>query len=155
MGSAAPICSTDNQHVRQVYQPFLKAQDQFGKILLAHIKTAFLVVFVGSSIHICVKGYKNFYSLNRFLRKKLPFERRYYIRRIRMPKDLDGDCGFNRAKSTFLVRIEKSLSENAAIETLLHEVAHCLAWDKDKEDHGPNWGKAYSIVYRKFLEWNE
>ncbi len=73
-----------------------------------------------------------------------------------MSKDHDGDCTLNRKKGSFLVRIEKSLSETAAIETLLHEVAHCLAWDKDyDEDHGPSWGKAYSVVYRKFLEWNE
>jgi predicted SprT family Zn-dependent metalloprotease len=67
-----------------------------------------------------------------------------------MPKLLDGDCQFNKGK--FIVRIEKQLPEFYAIEVLAHELAHVLAWDKEGDVHGPHWGKAYSQVYRKLLQ---
>ena len=38
-----------------------------------------------------------------------------------------------------------------AIETLLHEWAHCRTWfDLPMHDHGDLWGVAYAQVYRKF-----
>lgn len=66
--------------------------------------------------------------------------------------DSDGDCSFRNKK--FYIRISKHLSESAAIETLIHEFAHILSWGKENNHHGYRWGQAYSIVYRKFLEWN-
>jgi hypothetical protein len=40
----------------------------------------------------------------------------------------------------------------SAVDTLIHELAHAVAWDKDDIDHGPKWGVAYSKVYRLYLE---
>jgi len=99
-------------------------------------------------------NYSYFYKTLRFLKKNLPFQHSVYIRRIKLRENHDGDCMFRGEK--FWIRIEKGLPEYYAIEVLLHEMAHVLAWGKDKNNvHGENWGKAYSQVYRKFLEFIE
>jgi len=69
-----------------------------------------------------------------------------------------------RRGSRFQICISRVLDEEAAIETLIHEWAHALAWnysidrlarakgisatDFDRESHGPAWGVAYSVVYQ-------
>ena len=99
-----------------------------------------------------MKNYASFYSLMRHLKKDLPLSHKVHVRRIKMPKNIDGDCGFSNNK--FTLRIERTLAEFYAIEVLLHEIAHVLAWEKDEDAHGPSWGKSYSKVYRSFLKWN-
>jgi len=42
-------------------------------------------------------------------------------------------------------------------EMLVHEWAHCLAWDheatsSDDEHHSDSWGTAYAKLYRAFIE---
>lgn len=97
---------------------------------------------------------EQYYSALRYLKKSLPLEHTVHVNRVKTPKDRDGDCCFRNDK--FYIRIDKTLPEYYAIDVLLHEMAHVLAWDKDKLDyHGTNWGKAYSLVYRTFLEWNK
>lgn len=88
----------------------------------------------------------------RHLRKTLDLSHPIKIRRVKM-KENDGECKFLNGK--FIIRINKSLPEFAAIDVALHEFAHAISWNKDKDMHGIQWGKAYSLVYRKFLEWNE
>jgi hypothetical protein len=70
------------------------------------------------------------------------------IKRVKL-KD-DGQCEFKNKK--FFIRINRELPENHSIDVLIHEVAHALSWNKDEDIHGPSWGKAYSKVYRIFLE---
>jgi hypothetical protein len=89
----------------------------------------------------------------RHLKKVLPFSHKVHVRRVKLPKTIDGDCDFSNNK--FTIRIERTLSELYAIEVLLHEMGHVLAWERDEDEHGPCWGKSYSLVYRNFLEWNE
>jgi hypothetical protein len=72
------------------------------------------------------------------------------VRRTRLRDGLDGQC--EKVKNKFLIKINVKLPENYSIDVLIHEVAHALAWDKDADVHGPNWGRAYSKVYRMFLE---
>ena len=100
--------------------------------------------------------YKNFLDLLRYLKSNLPLPCPIQVRRIVLRKDMDGYCQLKNNK--FIIRINKTLNENQAIDTLLHEVAHCLSWSEVHETthefHGLHWGKAYSIVYRKFLDWN-
>ena len=96
------------------------------------------------------------HEVSRYLKANLPLEHPVYVRMVKMPKGDDGDCNFykNRKKSDrkFVIRIHNELSTLMAVEVLIHEMAHVLAWGKDKDFHGPNWGKAYSIVYRCFLD---
>lgn len=92
---------------------------------------------------------KNYYKVIRFLKKNLPIHNKITIRRTKMPKSLDGDC--KCINNVFIIRIDKDLPEFYAIEVLTHELAHAIAWDKEGDVHGPHWGKAYSLVYRKLL----
>jgi Zn-dependent peptidase ImmA (M78 family) len=74
--------------------------------------------------------------------------------------DYDGYCYMYRRR--IFIRIDKSLSEEDAIETLQHEIAHalqtkfwcryCKASDRDKdrmldECHDAEWGMNYAKVY--------
>lgn len=97
--------------------------------------------------------------LLRLLRKKCPLAFPAYVRRVRMTNK-DGYC--TKAGNKFQIRINKELSEDVAINTLLHEWAHARCWshlhdaiDADtflKVAHDASWGVAYSEVYRVFEE---
>lgn len=76
----------------------------------------------------------------------------------------EGDCSI--VGRNFRIRVSKELPLSQAIDVLLHEWAHALSWDacvgnvansrsiSDSEfnwlAHGPEWGIAYSKVYRCF-----
>lgn len=91
-------------------------------------------------------------SVFRYLKNVLPPPIPVKLRRVSMKKH-DGlciDCGDH-----FLIKIDKTLPEPTAIDVAMHEFSHILSWDKDKDIHGLSWGKAYSLVYRTYLKWNE
>lgn len=86
-----------------------------------------------------------------FLKRACSPARGVSVRRLPLSVHLDGDCQFRREK--FLIRINRNLPEHEAIETLLHEWAHTLAWDRcSTDEHCDEWGKSYSRVYRAFLK---
>jgi hypothetical protein len=97
-----------------------------------------------------MREFNHFYKTIRFLKKNLPLEKEISVRRTKLPHGLDGDCRLKNDK--FYIRIDKTLPENYAIDVATHEIAHCLSWNHEFDEHGDSWGKAYSIVYRKFLE---
>jgi hypothetical protein len=70
------------------------------------------------------------------------------IRRMKLSSTLCGDCSFDKDNKKFHIRINKNQSIAASIDTIFHEISHCLSWDKDKDDHGEQWGIAYSKIYR-------
>jgi len=72
------------------------------------------------------------------------------VRRVALPKDLDGDC--RRSSERYLIRIDRHLPEHEAIDVLLHEWAHTMAWYDNKDAHSREWGIAYATVYRIFLK---
>jgi hypothetical protein len=78
---------------------------------------------------------------------RLPFPVSYRRRTI---SDDDGFCTFK--DDHFAIMIKDDLPEWFAVEVLLHEYAHALAWGRDEDQHGYNWGMAYSVVYRTFLD---
>lgn len=87
----------------------------------------------------------------RFLKKTCPTLYPVSVRRLRMSDSFDGNCQFKG--DSFLIRINRTLPEHEAIETLLHEWAHVIAWDRCPDDeHCDEWGKAYSRIYRTFLK---
>jgi hypothetical protein len=73
-----------------------------------------------------------------------------------MDDETYGTC-LRRGK-LFEIRINSSINEDMAIESLIHEYAHALSWshlnDKMEEEelswHGPAWGVAYSQVYQVY-----
>ena len=87
------------------------------------------------------------------LKAKFP-EYKVSVRRLRLPDGLCGDCALingKRKRKEFRIRISNRMSEEMAIDTLVHEWAHILAWDAPGDEHGPAWGRAYSKVYRIYL----
>lgn len=94
---------------------------------------------------------KDYYSLLRFLKNNLSLRKEISVRRVKLPSGSLGDvCMTDDGR--FAIRIEKSLKEVPAIDTLIHEIAHCVAWHQDN-GHGKAWGVAYSKVYRLYLKW--
>lgn len=95
------------------------------------------------------------YSKIRSLLKKSFPEYKVSVRRVKLSEKLMGDClltnGRKKVKE-FLIRINNELDEELAIETLLHEYGHVLAWHAPGDDHGEAWGRAYSKVYRAYLK---
>lgn len=90
----------------------------------------------------------NFRKVVKLLKRQFP-EYVVKVRRLRLPTTLQGDCSFK--EPAFLIRINNVLNEDAAIDVLIHEWAHILSWDYPGDNHGMQWGKAYSRVYRLFL----
>jgi len=80
------------------------------------------------------------------------------VRRIVMPRQLDGRCWKEGKK--FVIEIDKNLDEARAIEVLLHEWAHARAWNHlldtadaitfNRLSHDAAWGVAYAEVYAAF-----
>jgi len=92
--------------------------------------------------------YDRYYRISKYLRSHCLFDHPIRVRRVKMPDDYCGDCELIKGK--YLIRINKMLSEEAAIDTLLHEMGHAKAWEKEDEFHGTIWGKEYSKIYRAY-----
>jgi len=99
--------------------------------------------------------FKIFQALIRLLRKQIPPAYPVSVRRVALKK-VEGQCWKNGKK--FHIRIDKSLSESRAMDVLVHEWAHALAWNSrldncttdvefNKLAHDATWGVAYSQVY--------
>jgi len=62
-------------------------------------------------------------------------------------KDVCGDT--RRNETGYLVRIAKGQPSQVMLDTLVHEFAHCLAFDEweKTQSHGPKWGVAFAECY--------
>lgn len=96
-----------------------------------------------------MKRYPFLYQVLRVLRHDIPPSKPVILKRTKLD-DWDGFC--TRRRKNFLIRIDKTLNESHAIDTLLHEYAHVISHDDSGfGDHGLKWGKAYSKVYKCFI----
>jgi hypothetical protein len=81
-----------------------------------------------------------------------------------LPSDTLGRCA--RRTSRFVIALNATMNERAAVETLLHEWAHALSWhlvldrlsweldsqaDFEQASHDELWGCAYSRVWRAYI----
>jgi hypothetical protein len=98
------------------------------------------------------------------LRKHCPAAKSVVVRTSWLPEDILGQC--SRRPHRFVIRLNNSMPQEQAVETLLHEWAHALAWnyslDKlardpgvspeilDAASHDEAWGCAYSRVWRAY-----
>lgn len=61
----------------------------------------------------------------------------------------------------FEIYLDKRLPLGMMIDYLIHEMAHVRSWHHDEpDDHGPEFGRAYAAIYRKYLDlydmwWND
>lgn len=95
-------------------------------------------------------AYDYFREVANFFKNSDLVDKPISVRRVKLRQGLDGQC--EKKNNRFIIKVNPKLSENYSIDVLIHEVAHAVAWDKDTDIHGPNWGRAYSKVYRLFLE---
>lgn len=98
------------------------------------------------------------------LRKHCPAAYPVVVRTSCLPGDLDGFC--RRTSRRFVIHLSDTLSQHAAIHTLIHEWAHARAWnlllDKASKDadagritaedfeaasHGPEFGVCFAAVW--------
>ena len=98
---------------------------------------------------------KNTYrSVVNYLKKELSVEYPVYVRRVQMPKNCMGDCYFDEEQQYFIIRIERKIPYLWAVDVVIHEISHVASWhSKDKDDHGNQWGIAYSKVYRTLMKY--
>lgn len=105
-----------------------------------------------------------FRSVLRLLRWDCPPAKPVVVRTSWLPADTLGECV--RRQHRFVIRLNRAMNENQAVETLLHEWAHALAWnysldrmardpDVDRElfeaaSHDEAWGCAFSRVWRAY-----
>lgn len=92
--------------------------------------------------------YRHLYKLMKELRKEFPADLPIKLFR----KKLTGFFGYTtKGKKYYSIYIDSRLNEDFATYILIHEILHCLSWDSQQIDHGIEWGKSYSRVY-KFYE---
>lgn len=91
---------------------------------------------------------RSFKVFNRFVKElKANFPTKLPIKIVR--KDLGEYFGYcTKSKKYFYIYLDKSLDENTLIYVLIHEICHPLTWNDQKVDHGQEFGKMYSRVYR-------
>lgn len=110
------------------------------------------------------KGFDEFRRVVSRLRKLCPTGKPVVIRTAWLPKTTLGEC--IRRPSRFVIRLNNRLDEQGAIETVLHEWGHALAWnysldslakqpDVDRDEferasHDEAWGCAYARVWRTY-----
>jgi hypothetical protein len=80
----------------------------------------------------------------RQLRQEFPVDLPIKLKR----RKLNGLFGYaSRGSNNYIICIDNKLEPSVAVDTLLHEIAHILVWGASV-DHGQEWGKAYSRIYR-------
>lgn len=110
------------------------------------------------------KGFGEFRRVVSRLRELCPTGKPVVIRTAWLPPTTLGEC--IRRPSRFVIRLNNRLDEQGAIETVLHEWGHALAWnysldslstqpDVDRDEferasHDEAWGCAYARVWRTY-----
>ena len=85
------------------------------------------------------------------LRSLVPLPHPYKLIRTKM-EDAWGSCSFKPDPPRFIIRIAKGITEDQAIDTLMHEWSHARAWLEQTLDHSAYWGVAFSECYQALYE---
>lgn len=76
-----------------------------------------------------------------------------------LPRSTSADVELveKNGEKLFKIRVTRKVGNDVSILLLLHEWAHAICWQEGAKitlnDHGPEWGVAYSRVWRKFEEY--
>ena len=100
------------------------------------------------------------------LRRRYPAALPVVVRMARLTDTILGEC--IRRRKRFVVQLNDRMGENQAIDVLLHEWGHALAWNYsldrlsrtpgldsaefEQASHDEAWGCAYARVWRAHLE---
>jgi hypothetical protein len=111
------------------------------------------------------RDYETFRAVLGHLREHCPAAKPVVVRTGWLGDGTAGAC--TRRSERFVIRLSKYLDEDAAVEALLHEWAHALAWNYTLDKlartprldpagfqiaaHDEAWGCAYSRVWREYL----
>ena len=96
---------------------------------------------------------KKFDKVLRKLRKEIPLDAPLKVVTVPQGK-IKGLCGYaliEEEPTSFKIVISKELSKVAAIDTLIHEYAHCLDFltgNDCRKHHRNSWGVCYAKCYR-------
>lgn len=92
------------------------------------------------------------HSVVKELREKLPPKYPVSVRIRKMAKQYASCQGLTYKKGRqYLIYLNQSLNWDGAIDSLLHEWAHTLAW-KDEIDHDFRWGMAFAKCWREIID---
>ena len=92
-----------------------------------------------------------FRQLAKFLRDRFPVKRKLVIRRVKLNDH--GSTSINGAETCITISVNIADELHVQIETLAHEFAHALEYDK-WGNHTDRWGKLYADVYKAWTEWD-
>lgn len=93
------------------------------------------------------RRYRRLSWVIRNIKKDFPLSLPLIVRR----KKLNGMFGYaSTGSKCYYIYIHQDLDQSVAIDTFVHEISHLLVDDKGYHtmDHGQEWGKMYSRVYR-------
>ncbi len=97
---------------------------------------------------------KSFAQTLRRLKKRLPLP--FPIKVDFQVLDCAGECQLLEGKKKrFAIVLDNELTEDMAIEVLIHEWAHALSWTFDRpdlKDHGPEFGVSWAKSYCAAME---
>lgn len=91
-----------------------------------------------------------FCELRDLLKRSYPASLRVSVLRCKVPKDRCGDC--IRKTGYFRIRVSSECTSQEALDTLIHEWAHAIAWDEwiETGTHGKQWAEAYARAYQAY-----
>ena len=68
-------------------------------------------------------------------------------------EDEDDSAYVIKKNSNYQVVIDNRMPFGMCVDFILHELAHCHSWHHNEEnDHGPEWGKSFALLYTYYLE---
>ena len=95
-----------------------------------------------------------FHSVVRELREKLPPKYPVSVRLKKFPKkESHWNGAIYKENKRFHIHLNEKLHWDGAINVLLHEWAHALAWSDN--NHGEKWGRAFARCWRTIIDNDE
>jgi len=95
------------------------------------------------------------YNLGWFALKKCKQDAEITLYFENLDDDEDDDTAYMYGDDDhqFEIYLDLRLPFGMMIDYLIHEMAHVRSWrHNEKDDHGPEFGRAYAAIYRKYLK---
>jgi len=75
------------------------------------------------------------------------------LEEIENGEDDTGYVEYNEDINTFEIHLDRRMPFGMVVDYLIHELAHVGSWSEyEDDDHGPEFGKAYAMLYGVYLE---